>query len=451
MGMRNLGGAAIECDGHGSRNHERREKWPRVIFALGAALLMFSACGRREGPKPKADDPVLAVVGPYTITRSDLDRRLGQLEESMRRNFTAPDQQAEFLKTLVEEKLILLAAESEGLERQPEVQELLADRRAQILVRQYLDQAILPRSTPDSTDLAGYYADNPAEFKVAERASGRQIVTTTLSEAQTVRRQLLAGESIEKLLPRSIDPGTKNLGGAIGYVQRGAPVRGLGPNPAFVESVLALPAGAVSRPLRTSLGFHVVKVETHEPERVRELAAVRPSLERKLAPKRFEAEFKRTIDSLHTVYKVTVNEGALLGADGLAQRESQKLFEQAQDAADPIARLKLYEQIVAEHGDSKYGAQAQFMIGFMYADELKDRAKARAAFEQMIRRYERAPYVDSTLVDSARWMLKNMDLPATARDGGALTPRAQDGAPPPAGTGTAPAAEPKTGGVPDGD
>ncbi|HWN82799.1 MAG TPA: peptidylprolyl isomerase, partial [Candidatus Udaeobacter sp.] len=324
--------------------------------------------------------------------------------------------------------------------------------RAQILVRQYLDQVILPRSTPDSADVARYYADNPAEFKVAERASGRQIVTATLADAQAVRRRLVAGESFDALLPRSIDQQTKNLGGAIGYVQRGAPVRGLtGQNPAFVESVLALPAGGISRPLRTSLGYHVVKVESHDPERVRELQAVRPSLERKLAPKRFESEFKRTIDSLHTVYKVTMNEGALLGAEGLAERQSRQLFEQAQAAADPIARLKLYQQIVAEHGESKYGAQAQFMIGFMYADELKDKAKARAAFEQMITRYKNAPYVDSTLVDSARWMLKNMDLPATARDGGALTPGAQDGAPAPAGSGPAPAAQPKGGGVPDGD
>lgn len=209
--MRNLGGAENECDGHGRPNRERRGNWQRVVLAFGgAALLMFSACGRREpGPKPKADDPVLAVVGPYTITKSDLDRRLSQLEENLRKNFAAPNQQAEFLKTLVEEKLILLAAESKGLERQPEVQELLADRRSQILVRQYLDQAILPRSTPDSNDVARYYADNPAEFKVAERASGRQIVTATLGEAQTVRRQLLAGESIEKLLPRSIDPGPR--------------------------------------------------------------------------------------------------------------------------------------------------------------------------------------------------------------------------------------------------
>jgi parvulin-like peptidyl-prolyl isomerase len=425
-------------------------RWIAALAALAVAGLFLLACGDRE-PAGDADRLVLAQVGPYQITRRDFDRRLGQLEDSIRKNFVTPEQQAQFLETLVEEKLILLAAESKDLERKPEVQELLADRRAQILVRQYLDQVLVPQAMPDSVDVARYYAENPAEFKVAERVGGRQIVVSTAASGQAIRRRLLAGESFESLLPQSIDPQTRNLGGALGYVQRGAPVRGLGQNPAFIESVLALPAGAVSRPLRTSLGYHVVKVETHEPERVRDVAAVRPALERKLGPKKFEAAFRHTIDSLRGEYQVTVNEQGILGAEGVAERQSRLLFDQAQQAADPVARLKLYQQIVSEYGDSKYGAQAQFMIGFMYADELKDRAKARAAFEQMIARYGKAPYVDSTLVDSARWMLKNMDLPSPALDGDPQAPAAQHGVTPLGTPGTPKAPGSETGGASDRD
>jgi parvulin-like peptidyl-prolyl isomerase len=440
---------AVESGGApGERGHHGTGAW---VLALGALLLFGCGlgCERRE-PASDAEDLVLAEVGPYKITRKDFDRRLGQLDESLRKNFSTPDQQAQFLQTLVEEKLILLAAESKDLEREPEVQDLLADRRTQILVRQYMDAVLVPQAAADSNDVARYYAENPAEFKVAERVSGRQIVTTTAASAQAIRRRLLAGESFDSLLPQSIDPQTRNLGGALGYVQRDVPVRGVGQNPAFIESLLALPVGAVSRPLKTSVGYHVVKIEAHEPERVRDLEAVRPALERKLGPKKFEMAFRHTIDSLRGEYKVTVNEQGLLGAEGVAERQSRLLFDQAQQAADPVARLKLYEQIVAEYGDSKYGAQAQFMIGFMYADELKDPVKGRAAFEQMIARYGKAPYVDSTLVDSARWMLKNMDLPAPALEGGPPAPAGQHGATP-LGTGTPDAAGASPGGASNRD
>jgi peptidyl-prolyl cis-trans isomerase C len=446
--MRSLGGAGNAGEGSRTASAQRRRRgriaWVLAWPALIGLLLTIAACGRKQ-PTPKvADNPVLAEVGKYKITRRDFDRRLGQLDESLRKNFNTPEKQAQFLQTLVEEKLILLAAEKKGLEREPEVQELLEDRRSQVLVRQYLDEVLVPTAVPDSADVARYFQEHPDEFNVSERVAARQIVVKTQAEAQAIRKRLLAGEKFETLVPKSIDPQTRNLKGSLGYVTRDQPVRGLGQNPAFVESVLALPTGAVSIPLLTNLGYHVVKVEAHEPGRVRELAAVRSSIERKLAPQKFEATFKHAVDSLRTVYTVKVDDKALFGAEGAAEHQARLRFEQAQEAADPVARLKLYEQIVAENGDTKYGAQAQFMIGFMYADELKDKVKARAAFEAMIQRYEKAPYVDSTLVDSARWMLKNMDLPATAPEGEGKTTATPSGATP---LPTPPAAESQAGGV----
>jgi hypothetical protein len=273
---------------------------------------------------------------------------------------------------------------------------------------------------------------------MAERAAARQIVTKTAGEAQAIRRRLLAGEPFEGLVEQSIDNQTRNLGGALGWVQREAPVRGLGQNPAFIESVLAVPEGGVSRPLRTNLGYHVVKVETHEDERVRSLESVpKPSLERKIYSQKFEAAFRRTIDSLETKYTVRVDEKALLGEEGYVEQEARRLFEQAQGTSDAVARIKLYEQIVEKHGESKFAAQAQFMIGFVYAEELKDESKARAALEQVIARYPQ-----SELVDSARWMLENM-----ARG----TPALDSGGPPKSSSGTGPAGRVEAGGESGGD
>ncbi len=385
------------------------------LLALGVGGLV-AACDRSPGGKPAAkdDNPVLAEVGPYTITRKELERRLAQLEPELQRSFNTPDKQAEFLSTLVEEKLILLAAESKGFEKHPEVKERLQDARTQVLVRQYIADVLNPAATPDSLDFERYYRENSAEFQMAERVAARQIVTKTAAEAQAVRRRLIAGEPFEGLVKQSVDEQTRNLGGALGWIQRGAPVRGLGQNPAFIDSVLAVPEGGVSRPLRTDLGYHVVKVETREPERVRTLESVpKPSLERKIYSQKFEAAFRRTIDSLETKYTVRVDEKALLGEEGYAEHEARRLFEQAQGTSDAVARIKLYEQIVETYGESKFAAQAQFMIGFVYAEELKDEPKARAALEQVIARYPQ-----SELVDSARWMLENMARGTPALDSG---------------------------------
>jgi peptidyl-prolyl cis-trans isomerase C len=434
--------------------NDRRSKSPRLrpgvladarrvavtsLLALQVGGLL-GACDRSPGGKSAAkdDNPVLAEVGPYKITRTELERRLTQLEPELQRSFNTPEKQAEFLSTLVEEKLILLAAEAKGLDKNPEVKERLQDSRTQVLVRQYITDVLNPAATPDSLDFQRYYRDNPTEFHMAERVAARQIVVKTASEAQAVRRQLLAGEPFEALVKRSIDDQTRNLGGALGWVSRGAPVRGLGQNPAFIDSVLRVPAGGISHPLRTDLGYHVVKVETHEPERVRTLESVpKASLERKIYSQKFEAAFRRTIDSLETKYTVRVDEKALLGEEGYTEHEARRLFEQAQGTSDAVARIKLYEQIIQTHGESKFAAQAQFMIGFVYAEELKDETKARAALEQVIARYPQ-----SELVDSARWMLENM-----ARG----TPALDSGGPPQSSSGTGPAGKVEAGGESGGD
>lgn len=392
-----------------------------ALLAAGLVLAAVAGCSRRQAGEGKGDGAeVLATVGRYRITRAELDRRLNQLPESARQNFATPERQAEFLDQLVEEKLVQLAAESKGLDRAPEFEARLADIKTQLLGNFFNDRVLRPLATPDSLEVGRYYEDHPEEFRVLERVAARQIVVASEKEARALEQRLRSGVPFDSLLSKSIDPPTKNLGGALGYVTRGLPVRGLGKNDAFVEAVMAVPEGQVSEPIRTDKGYHLVKVETHEPERVRDIDSVREALMRKLTPEKFQDLRRQMLDSLRASYKVKVDREALLGKEGVRQEQAKQLFERAQATEDPAARIRIYEQILAQHGDSKYGAQAQFMIGFVYAEELKDKEKAHAALNQVVEKYPK-----SELVDSARWMLKNME---------SEVPRFEDSEPPPAGS-----------------
>jgi peptidyl-prolyl cis-trans isomerase C len=394
--------------------HRRRTRARERIFssglaraALAVALLSgVAGCdrGRKQAP---GEDQVLATVGPYRITRADLEFRMTQLPEGAQESLKDPERQALLLEQMVDEKLIRLAAESQKLDREPEYQRYVNDLSTQLLSRYYNDKVLAPRALPDSAEILRYYEEHPAEFRVGERVTARQIVVATAGEAAEVRRRLVAGADFESLLPRSIDVQTKNLGGALGYVTRGAPVRGVGQNDAFIEAVMAVPAGQVSEPIRTDKGYHVVRVEAREPERVRDLEAVRPALERRLQSQKFKDLGQHLVDSLRAKYKVEIDEKTLLGEEGYREHSAKKLFDRAQSTEDAAERIRMYEQIVAEHAGTRYAAQAQFMIGFVYAEEIKDKDKARAALEQVLARYP-----DSELVDSAKYMLKYMDSPS---------------------------------------
>ncbi len=65
-----------------------------------------------------------------------------------------------------------------------------------------------------------------------------------------------------------------------------------------------------------------------------------------------------------------------------------------------------YEQLVELHPKSQYAPQSQFMIGFIYANEIKDLEKAKVAYETFLNQY--ADRSDSGMVASAEWELKNL-------------------------------------------
>ncbi|HDH57391.1 MAG TPA: outer membrane protein assembly factor BamD [Bacteroidetes bacterium] len=65
-----------------------------------------------------------------------------------------------------------------------------------------------------------------------------------------------------------------------------------------------------------------------------------------------------------------------------------------------------YEQLVELHPKSQYAPQSQFMIGFIYANEIEDLEKAKVAYETFLNQY--ADRSDSGMVASAEWELKNL-------------------------------------------
>jgi TolA-binding protein len=81
-----------------------------------------------------------------------------------------------------------------------------------------------------------------------------------------------------------------------------------------------------------------------------------------------------------------------------------QLFAKAQNAPQAKDRIDLFRQVVREYPNDKSAIQADFMIGFTYAEEMRDYPSARAAFQEFLRKYPK-----SDLVASANWMLENME------------------------------------------
>ena len=98
-----------------------------------------------------------------------------------------------------------------------------------------------------------------------------------LEQAEAVKARLDAGEDFAELVKAfSQDSGTLNNGGDLGYVERDSF------DPSFEEALYALEEGEVSAPVRSSFGYHLIKLTDLQQADVPSLESMRPSLEQEL-------------------------------------------------------------------------------------------------------------------------------------------------------------------------
>ncbi|UCF04091.1 MAG: glycosyltransferase family 39 protein [bacterium] len=81
-----------------------------------------------------------------------------------------------------------------------------------------------------------------------------------------------------------------------------------------------------------------------------------------------------------------------------------QLWQKIQASGDPKVKIEGCRVFLEEFSDHELAPKALFMIGFIYAEELKDKAGARVAFNELLRAYP-----GSSAAETAMWMLKNMD------------------------------------------
>ena len=131
----------------------------------------------------------------------------------------------------------------------------------------------------------------------AEQVHARHILVETEEEANEVIERLKAGEDFADLAAElSLDSGSANEGGDLGFVPRGRFVD------AFDEVVFSLPVDEISEPVQTQLGWHIIEVLERE-ERDLSAADYRQAQQMALSSWLEDARTQATIEDYWTVDK----------------------------------------------------------------------------------------------------------------------------------------------------
>lgn len=375
-----------------------------ILPGVGAA----SPLSAMQRPAVLADsviDRIVAVVGAKAIMRSQIEERILQEFPQGKGVPTDSAQKAqlhrEVLQSLVSEELLVQEAQRDttikildddvtksvdalikttrgrfpteaawrtdlktaGFDTPDEYRLWLTEQqRRQLMIRELMGKlrgaGKLKTVSPTESEIRDYFDRNKASFpKRSEAVSFRQIVIAPPPKPEAKARARTLADSILAELRKgadfaaaarrfSMDPGSKEGGGEIGWIRRGIGQL----DQRFEDVAFSLRPGVVSDPVETSFGFHLIQVERSQPAEVQVrhiliMAAVdsadADSAARAAAGLRTAIEGGASFDSLQRVWHDKVEERDLEGIpqESLPAAYAEVLAGVASGKLAPVLRM----------------------------------------------------------------------------------------------------------------
>lgn len=265
-----------------------------VLTVVSVVVLMVTGCKKKD---------VVAIVNGDPILKEDFERLYSTIENYYARLVGASVEDPKFqemmakvrgqlLESMINEKLLLQEANRRNIkvpsqdveahinmlkERYGEAftnalvqQGLTEDEYRKELAEQMIVNKLREEVTKDISvteeEAMAYYDQHKDEFAQPEMVRVRHILVKTEEEAKKVMERVKKrGEDFEKVAKEvSIDEGSKDKGGDLGYFSRGRMVK------PFEDAAFSLKKkGEIKGPVKTQFGYHIIQlVDRKEPHKM---------------------------------------------------------------------------------------------------------------------------------------------------------------------------------------
>jgi len=300
----------------------------RIISLLATGFLSMMPCAHAQNAQT---DAIIAVVNDDVITLKDLRQYVAGIASQLKvENKSSEeiqqvmaDYEQKGLDKLIEDKLILAAANDKGIIVRDDIidkrlQEIrgryaseddfinalnaqgmtISDLRQkltdQLKVKYEVDLEVRDKIFVNPQDVTDYYNVHTAEFDRKPMVNLQSIFVSfdkyskqaARSRAAEARSRMLAGEDFEKLLSQYSDSSS------VGEVEQGQMVD------AVENVVFNLKLEEVSDPVEVQNGIYVFKAIGISPGKLQSLSEVKDQIYGKLLDEQFQGKFKDWVDKL---------------------------------------------------------------------------------------------------------------------------------------------------------
>ena len=244
-----------------------------VIFAFVA-----SAC--ESAPGSGQQGKVLAVVDGQPLTEAALLKEAESLPPYVRTILETAQGRAQFLESVITRDLMMREALRRGIDRRPEVADRIAMARKSIVLEALLRDVAEKAPGLSDAALRKIYDANPSLHQVGERVRVSHMLFRDKGRALQILGRAKAGEPFESLM-KEVAATNGEVAADLGEIERGNFVK------EFEVAAFAATPGEVTGPIKTTYGYHVIKVYAKSPAGTISFEEMKPKL---LAEQREQAQ-----------------------------------------------------------------------------------------------------------------------------------------------------------------
>jgi peptidyl-prolyl cis-trans isomerase D len=251
---------------------------------------------------------------------------------------------------------------------------------------------IVAATTVSDQDLQTYYDQHRDEFRVAEQVKVSHILIKTplpapgvkedekavadaRAKAEDVLKQVKAGGDFAKLAEKySDDPGSAKSGGDLGWIGRGRTV------PEFEKAAFSLGKGQTSDLVKSSYGFHIIRVEDKQEAHLKTLAEVKNEIEEKVKQ---EKAARATEAAANALLSQARTEGLDAAAAAKGQTPITTDFFSRTDALPGLAANPQFMDAVFNEAEKAPPDEVQIPQGYVVFQLLGIKPPATPTFEEV--------------------------------------------------------------------
>lgn len=276
----------------------------RAAFPMVLALALC-ACKPAQTEKSSKDGKTLAEVNGHVITTDDLRQEADRLPPYLRPMVQSAEGKKELLDSMIFREIILEKAKKEGLDKSKEVTDRLEDLRKRLIAETYLKQKVEQEAKVSDAEMKNFYEQNRERFKSGEQVRASHILVKTEKEAQDILEQIKKGAGFEEMAKKYSKDSTAAKGGDLGWFPRKAMV------PEFEKAAFSLKEGELSGIVKTSFGYHIIKVTGRRPAGERSFDEAKDQIKANLLPAKQQEVVQRLREDLQKNAKVSINQDLL--------------------------------------------------------------------------------------------------------------------------------------------